>query len=238
MVNADSRVASVTSPTISSSARASHRCDGAESVAGQRRSPIENSPTDLRAQVFRQGYGANRANYADAHIADTLALGRATVNVGVRFDHQWGSALPSTIAANPAFPTLVPGLTFAGYASPFVWNNLSPRAGISYAVDADRHTIVRAAYSRYAGQLSPTTIGINNPSSTAGSATYRWVDLNGDHLAQANEVLTDQRLTQGGDSTVEPDGRHLSESDRSESGRRSHSLWPVSTTSWRGSPCR
>ena len=24
---------------------------------------LENSPTDLRAQVFRQGYGGNRANY-------------------------------------------------------------------------------------------------------------------------------------------------------------------------------
>lgn len=159
---------------------------------------IENSPTDLRAQVFRQGNGGNRASYVDLHIGDTMALGRATVNVGVRFDHQWGSALPSTIAANPAFPALVPGLTFAGYTSPFVWNNVSPRAGLSFALDESRHTIARAAYSRYAGQLSPTTVGYVNPSSVAGSATYRWVDLNGDHLAQGNEVLTDQRLTQGG----------------------------------------
>lgn len=159
---------------------------------------IENSPTDLRAQVFRQGNGGNRASYVDLHIGDAMALGRATVNVGVRFDHQWGSALPSTIAANPAFPALVPGLTFAGYTSPFVWNNVSPRAGLTFALDESRHTIARAAYSRYAGQLSPTTVGYVNPSSVAGSATYRWVDLNGDHLAQANEVLTDQRLTQGG----------------------------------------
>ena len=159
---------------------------------------IENSPTDLRAQVFRQGNGGNRASYVDLHIGDTMALGRATVNVGVRFDHQWGSALPSTIAANPAFPALVPGLTFAGYTSPFVWNNVSPRAGLTFALDESRHTIARAAYSRYAGQLSPTTVGYVNPSSVAGSATYRWVDLNGDHLAQGNEVLTDQRLTQGG----------------------------------------
>jgi hypothetical protein len=32
----------------------------------------------------------------------------------------------------------------------------------------------------------------------AGSVTYRWADRNGDHLAQTSEVLTDQRLTQGG----------------------------------------
>jgi carboxypeptidase family protein/TonB-dependent receptor-like protein len=159
---------------------------------------IENSPTDFRAQVFRQGNGGNRANYFDLHLGDAMSTERATIKVGVRFDHQAGSALPSTIAANPALPALVPGLTFAGYDSPFVWNNVSPRAGVTYALDESRRTIARAAYSRYAGQLSPTIIGFVNPSSTAGSVTYRWVDANHDHFAQADEVLTDQRLTQGG----------------------------------------
>jgi hypothetical protein len=159
---------------------------------------IENSPTDLRAQVFRQGNGANRANYYDVHIGDTIAKGRATINVGLRYDRQWGSALQSEIAGNKAFPTLVPGLTFTGYDSPFVWNTFSPRAGLTVALDESRHTIARAAYSRYAGQLSPTTIGGINPSTAGGSATYRWVDTNGDHFAQADEVLTNQRLTQAG----------------------------------------
>jgi carboxypeptidase family protein/TonB-dependent receptor-like protein len=159
---------------------------------------LENSPTDLRAQVFRQGYGGNRANYFNAYAGDTIAKGRATINVGLRYDRQGGKALPSTIEASKAFPLLVPGLTFAGYDSPFTWTNFSPRAGITYALDDTRRTIARAAYSRYAGQLSPTTIGFVNPSATAGSATYRWVDTNGDHFAQADEVLTNQRLTQGG----------------------------------------
>jgi hypothetical protein len=159
---------------------------------------IENSPTDLRAQVFRQGNGGNRANYLDFHVGDTIARGRTTINVALRYDRQSGEALPSVIAPNPAFPSLVPGLTFAGYDSPFVWSNFSPRAGMTFALDESRHTIARVAYSRYAGQLSPTTIGGINPASIAGSATYRWVDTNGDHLAQADEVMTGQRLTQGG----------------------------------------
>jgi hypothetical protein len=159
---------------------------------------IENSPTDLRAQVFRQGNGANRANYYDFHIGDTIQKGRATINVGLRYDRQWGSALPSDIAGNKAFPTLVPGLTFAGYDSPFTWNTFSPRAGLTFALDQSSHTIARAAYSRYASQLSPTIVGAINPSTAGGSATYRWVDTNGDHFAQAGEVLTNQRLTQAG----------------------------------------
>jgi Carboxypeptidase regulatory-like domain/TonB-dependent Receptor Plug Domain len=159
---------------------------------------IENSPTDLRAQVFRQGNGTNRANYLDFYVGDTIAKGRATINVGLRYDRQWGEALPSDIAANPAFGSLVPGLTFAGYKSPFIWSTFSPRAGLTVALDESRHTIARAAYSRYASQLSPTVVGFVNPASTAGSATYRWVDTNGDHFAQADEVLTSQRLTQAG----------------------------------------
>ena len=159
---------------------------------------LENSPTDFRAQVFRQGNGGNRAKYLDFYLGDTLRKNRFTIDVGARYDRQWGEALPSQIAGNPAFPAQVPGLTFAGYGSPFTWNNISPRAGVTYALDQSGRTVARAAYSRYAGQLDTSTIGFVNPSSVAGSATYRWIDANGDHLAQASEVLLDQRLTQGG----------------------------------------
>ncbi|MFN8061053.1 MAG: TonB-dependent receptor [Vicinamibacterales bacterium] len=159
---------------------------------------IENSPTDFRAQVFRQGSGGNRANYLDVYVGDTIQRDRVTVDIGLRYDQQWGKALPSDTKANAAFPTVVPGLSFAGYDTPFTWKNLSPRAGITYALDAARKTVARASYSRYAGQLNTGTVGFLNPSSTAGSATYRWNDLNGDHFAQANEVLLDQFITSGG----------------------------------------
>jgi hypothetical protein len=160
---------------------------------------IENTPTSLFAQVFRQGYGGNRANYLDFYAGDTISMkNNMTIDVGLRFDHQGGRALPSTTAANPAYPNLVPGVVFPGYDSPFTWNNFSPRVGFTYALGESRRTIARVSYSRFAGQLDPTTIGYTNPSSTAGSATYGWVDTSGDHLAQPNEVLLNQFITAGG----------------------------------------
>jgi carboxypeptidase family protein/TonB-dependent receptor-like protein len=159
---------------------------------------IVNSPTDLQAQVFRQGNGGNRANYLDFYAGDTMSRNRVTVDLGVRYDRQWGKALPSTTASNVAFPDLVPGFAFTGYDTPFTWNNISPRAGLTYALDDAKKTVARASYSRYAGQLNTGAVGFSNPSSTAGSATYRWNDLNGDHFAEANEVLTDQRISQAG----------------------------------------
>jgi hypothetical protein len=159
---------------------------------------IENSPTDFQAQVFRQGLGTNRAQYLDLYVGDTISKDRMTIDVGVRYDRQWGRALPSTTLANAAFPDLVPGLSFTGYQAPFTWNNVSPRAGLTYALDDRRKSVVRASYSRYAGQLATGVVGFTNPSSVAGSATYRWQDLNGDHLAQANEVLTNLFLSSAG----------------------------------------
>jgi len=159
---------------------------------------IENSPTDLRAQVFRQGYGGNKANYLNFYVGDTISHQQMTIDVGLRYDRQNGEALPSDTSANPAFPNLVPGLSFAGYQTPFTWNNFSPRAGITYALDASRKTIARASFSLYSGQLETGTVGVTNPSSTAGSATYRWVDTNGDHFAQAGEVQLNQFITAAG----------------------------------------
>ena len=159
---------------------------------------IENSPTDFRAQVFRQGSGGNQVNYLDFYVGDTIAMKKLTIDVGLRYDHQDGKAVESITSSNPAFPALVPGINFAGYDAPFTWNNWSPRAGITYSIDDSGKTVARASFSRYAGQLNTGSVGFLNPSSVAGSATYRWNDLNADHFAQANEVLLDQFITSGG----------------------------------------
>ncbi|HEV3217718.1 MAG TPA: TonB-dependent receptor [Vicinamibacterales bacterium] len=162
---------------------------------------LQQSPTTLFAEVFRQGLGTNRGNYMDAYVSDTIARNRTTINLGLRYDRQSGSALPSVTQANPAFPALVPGLSFAGYRTPFTWNNLSPRIGVAYAVDESRKTVARLSYSRFAGQLDTSPIGpigFANPTATAGTAVYTWTDLNGDHLAQPNEVNTSQFVTSAG----------------------------------------
>jgi hypothetical protein len=153
---------------------------------------------NLQAQVFREGRGGNRANYLNFYVGDTIAMNRLTVDLGVRFDRQDGEALPSETLSNAAFPAVVPGIVFAGYKTPFTWNNFSPRAGVTYALDENRKMVARASFSRYAGQLNTGTVGVLNPSSTAGSASYRWVDTNGDHFAQASEVDLNQFITSAG----------------------------------------
>ena len=160
---------------------------------------IENSPTDLRAQVYRQAFGSNKAYYTDFYVGDTISKSRMTIDARPALRPAVGQgAARARRSPTPAFPNVVPGLSFAGYDTPFTWKDFSPRAGVTYALDESRKTVARASFSRYAGQLETGTVGVTNPSTTIGSATYRWVDLNSDHFAQANEVQLNQFITAAG----------------------------------------
>ncbi len=143
------------------------------------------------ARIYRNGNGTNRTEYLSFYVGDTFSKGRLTFDAGLRFDRQSGKALPSATLANREFPTLVPGIEFAGYDAPFTWNTLHPRLGMTYALDDSRKTLLRANFSRYAGQLDASTVGFANLSGNAGFVDYPWEDLNGDLFVQGNEVRLD-----------------------------------------------
>lgn len=158
----------------------------------------DNSITDTRARANREGAGTDRTEQWSFYAGDTMSLSRATIDLGLRYDHQGGKALPSETRSNGAFPNLVPGIQFSGYDAPFTWKNFSPRAGLTYALDEARKTILRVSFSRFAGQLQTGFIGWANPSVNVGWVEYPWTDRNGDNLVQPAEVDTSRILTFGG----------------------------------------
>jgi len=155
---------------------------------GDRMVAIDTSLTNQRARLYREGKGVNRTFYTNAYLSDTFTKDRLTLNLGVRYDRQNGRAVGGAIGSNLAFPNLVPGVEFSGYDAPFVWNDVSPRLGATFALDKARKTLARASFARYATQLDTGTVGYANPNGGAGWAEYPWVDRNGDHLAQPGEV--------------------------------------------------
>ena len=62
----------------------------------------ENSATDFRARVYREGAGTYRAQYFNFYFGDTISWSRVTLDLGVRYDRQWGEALASQTASNAA----------------------------------------------------------------------------------------------------------------------------------------
>ena len=108
--------------------------------------------------------------------------------MGVRFDSQTARNLESVAFANETFPDLLPAAEFAGSDGNLQdWKTLSPRVGLSYALDESRRTIVRASYSRYYQQLAFGDVTRENPTSV-GYVGYGWTDSNGDRFPQPGEV--------------------------------------------------
>jgi hypothetical protein len=139
-----------------------------------------------RARFYRQVATGKRTDYATAYLADTFTRGRLSLNLGLRFDRQTGGNLPSSVPAQSLIPNDLPGLDYPGGGTGVSWNDLSPRAGFSYALDEGRKTVVRASYARYAGQLSIVDTGWDNPLGTT-YLEHEWVDANRDGQFQMSE---------------------------------------------------
>ncbi|HEX3555216.1 MAG TPA: carboxypeptidase regulatory-like domain-containing protein [Thermoanaerobaculia bacterium] len=112
-----------------------------------------------------------KADYTNVYAQDIVALGNLTANLGVRWDRQTGRNEASSSPANPVFPGLLPAVNYPGQGSGFTWNDVTPRLGLTYALGAERKTLLRASYSRFADQLGTGTAGWLNP---VGGLGYRY----------------------------------------------------------------
>lgn len=139
--------------------------------------------------VYRDAVNKFESQYISGYAGDTFTKDRLTVNLGVRFDHQTANNRPSEVAANPDFPTLLPGLNYNGAGTGLTWDGISPRVGLSYALDDSRKTVVRASYAHYSGQVSSGDATADNPVKLS-YLQYYWDDVNADGFPQKNEVLT------------------------------------------------
>jgi len=122
----------------------------------------------------------------DLYIGDTILMGNLTVQAALRYDTQKGFIGAGTAPANPLLPTILPTLTFAA-KSGLKWDTISPRLGLTYALGADRRTLLRAAYSRYVNQINAGLVTPISPGAYA-SESYYFNDINKDNVAQNSEI--------------------------------------------------
>jgi hypothetical protein len=94
---------------------------------------------------------------------DTITFGKLTVNLGLRFDDQSGVNEPARIAANPMVPDVLPAIDFPGIDKEFTWETIAPRVGLTYALGANRETLIRASLAQFADQLGVGTVIRTNP---------------------------------------------------------------------------
>jgi hypothetical protein len=118
-----------------------------------------------------------KQDYTSAYVQDTLTAGNLTVNLGVRYDKQEATNNPGSVAASPTAPSILPSVSFAGSGAGFEWSDITPRLGLTYALGAERKTLLRASYSRFADQLGTGFSTWTNPLALPGYVYYLTTQL-------------------------------------------------------------
>jgi hypothetical protein len=93
----------------------------------------------------------------------------------------------SAQAANPGFPALLPAIVARAEESLIDFSLLSPRVGVSYALDDAGRTLLRASYGLFGSQLGSGTVQGFSAASLA-ILIYDATDLNGNNIADPGEL--------------------------------------------------
>lgn len=159
------------------------------------------APGSGYVHVKRDARNETSADYWSAYVGDTFTKDRLTINLGVRYDRQVSRNEPSSVPGNRTFPDILGPVTSDGKnvqgrpevtAPEIKWSDVSPRAGLTLALDESRKTVARASYAYYAAQLPSSQASFFSPFQSPGSYfAYYWSDLDGDGFASANEVQRD-----------------------------------------------
>jgi len=128
--------------------------------------------SDALLALSRDAGPAVRNKYENVYGQDTLTAGNLTANIGVRYDRQGGENLARSQRANPLLPDVLPAVSVSQQDIGFTWTNITPRLGLTYALGAERKTLLRASYSRFADQLGSGTSSWLNPLGAQGYAYF------------------------------------------------------------------
>jgi hypothetical protein len=140
---------------------------------------------DNQVIAWQAGAAPVQQTYTAGWIQDTLTAGNWTLNGGLRYDLQEGENAAASVPANPEFPELLTAKTFTGNDPGFEWETISPRLGLTYALGAERKTLLRASYARFAEQLQTGNITPVNPVGLSFVFAY-YADADG------NQIFTDR----------------------------------------------
>ena len=130
----------------------------------------------------------------DFYVGDTMLIGNLTIQAGARFDRQRGSIRDGVARENPIVPDLLPTTEYRGCdLGEIEWSTISPRIGLTYALGAEKKTLLRAAANRYVDNLGGATVY------TAAPSAYQYIyayfdDTNGDGQVQRSEIDFDTGL--------------------------------------------
>ncbi|MDA8019255.1 MAG: TonB-dependent receptor [Thermoanaerobaculia bacterium] len=132
--------------------------------------------------------------YTSLYVQDTLTTGNLTANVGLRYDAQDGKLNSVSVRSVPGFEALpdgsplFPAATSVAKDQGFEWEDITPRLGLTYALGAERKTLLRASLSQFAQQMGQGNTTILS-TATYSYAYFYYDDLNGDGRTTVDEII-------------------------------------------------
>jgi hypothetical protein len=141
-----------------------------------------------------------------AFLSDTWAIGRLTMNAGLRFDRYRGwTPEQEQMAFSHGLPHLsIPAATFPEQEY-FAWTSFAPRLGVVFDLGGDGRSVVKANYGLFWHNPGVGIADDANPNQALKTVTYTWNDINGDRRWQPGEEVNRTATALAGDITVDPD---------------------------------
>ncbi len=137
---------------------------------------VRNAPLYAREGMLR--LNPDLGLYAQ----DSWRYRRLTLNGGLRFYYLHQSVDPGVAPAG----RFVPARQFDGIPDLFDWRNVAPRLGGAYDLTGDTRTALKFSVSRYYASVT-NQYAFYRPL-TNQTDVRNWSDLNGDDIAQNNEI--------------------------------------------------
>ncbi|MDQ2979065.1 MAG: TonB-dependent receptor, partial [Acidobacteriota bacterium] len=142
------------------------------------------------AAITRRSNRRVDVKYYSGYVSDTLTADRLTMSLGLRYDYQNGAVQTSFAPANPIYPDILPDAAAPAREDVIKWKDLSPRVGATYAFGANRRTLARFSYARYANQLNAYPVNQLSAIPGVAYAYYAWTDANGNNRVDPGELDT------------------------------------------------
>ena len=181
------------------------------------------APTALKVGSLGDGPSGNllsidRVNTKDFFVTDQWSVGKATFNLGLRYDNYdvWmpdQTQLAYTFPSGLAIPAASCATSPAFCETHFVkWNSFVPRLGMTYDLLGTGKTVLKFNYGMYRFNPGVGVAASANPNQATKSITYAWTDTKvcatckpGDGLYQAGEETSSTPTAQALSGTISVD---------------------------------
>jgi len=153
------------------------------------RRPTFNDPNRYYAIFVLPGRADYWKQRVSGYVQDTYAVGRWTMELGIRWDLQSAGYDDVTVEAPSARVAqfLAPRLGVTGGRRLMTWTTVSPRVGLSYDVTGTGQVTLRSHLALYPSELSPEAI--RQVGTTYREVLYLTSDMDGDYRWTPGEPL-------------------------------------------------